>query len=147
MPDFDALQVFLGLGPIFAALVAFILLQTIGEGFRRRRLRKISYQDLTAELEQNLQHQSSSKFIELEDEAYRRFRRRGFLPELEPRLRQELIVLYSRVHEKNDLLGYYRIFMTSAPADANRNTILTIIDRAEIEINKQIKKLIPELSA
>jgi len=150
MDESVAVQVFLGSVPILAALLTFILLQTIGERIKRNRLRGTARADLIAEIEQNALYQLHSKFIQLEDEAYKRFRQRGFLRELKNGLQKDLMMLYSRMHEKNDLLNYYQAFITGVPMPVRDNLaspLLAIIDRAEQQINEVAKAILPELKA
>jgi hypothetical protein len=60
-------------------IVAFLLYQFGGGWIRQRRLRTRGLRDLVAELRQNIEHPKFSIYIDLEDEAYRRFRQDGLL--------------------------------------------------------------------
>ena len=164
MSDLSAIQLFGVLAPLFAALVAFILLQTVGEWNKRRKLRERSRKDLISELEQNKQYQDTSKFIALEDEGYKRFRQRGFLHELPADWQKELRELYAFVHEKNALLVYYRdvglaAISTTAKerhtneplqrskTEENLLVILGIIDTTQKQIVERTDKILPKLKS
>lgn len=100
------------LGPAILATVAllvFVLGQTVTPRLAKRRNRLGSFADLITELEQNKRHQDRSTFVSLEDGAYKRFRSLGFLSEQDRILQDKLKLLYSLIHEKNELIDYYRL--------------------------------------
>jgi len=90
------------------AIAGSLFTLLMGESHKRRDLRIRSWNDLVGELEQNLQHQTSSTFICLEDFAFKHFRRSGLLAKLDGELQRGLTELYSRIHEKNELLAAWR---------------------------------------
>jgi len=157
MAESTSVQIFLGLAPIFAALLTFILLQTLGEWVRRNRLRSHGLESLIAELEQNREHQKSSIYIELDDEALRRFRRLGFLFELDSDMKEDLMRLYSLIHLKNSLLTYYRdvgVRLLATEYEASQHPtkrekdlldILDLIKDAKCKIDKKIEVVLPKL--
>jgi hypothetical protein len=104
-------------------------------------------------MEQNDEHQQASTYISLEDEAYKRFRRLGFLSELNDDIRLRLRSLYSRIHEKNELILYYR---SSLPDSAlgrepqvsdgqgqNYRRLTEVIAELRGRIEQSIRELLP----
>ena len=150
-----ALSIFLALSPVFAALLAFILLQTVGERLQRRRQRVRGFEDLILEFDQNLQYQLVSTYITLEEEAYKRFRQAGFLLELNDTLRTPLTRLYARIHEKNELLVYFtaavgtgkpleNYFVTAGTGvGPESERLVIVIARIRQEIDNEIGRLRP----
>jgi len=152
-----ATDIFGGLATVFAAilgaLIAFVLLQTLGERLKRRRLKRLSFQALIHEFDQNQQHQAFSSIISLDDEAYRQFKRRGFLAELEETFQHDLMHLYSRIHEKNQLLLYFQSALSAGKSSSSLLVggeqtpmpITVLLEKIKVEIDQKINELLPRL--
>lgn len=98
----------------FLASVAVIILSFIVQNvLQDRRLFENTKADLIAELKQNKEHQVASTYISLEDDAYKRFRQTGFLSRLSNENQTILREIYSRIHEKNELILIYRMALQS----------------------------------
>lgn len=142
------------LAALVGALLPFLLWLTIGEEHRRDQLRESSLLDLRAEIEQNQQHQEISTYVSLEEDAYKRFRRRGFLTELRTEVRQTLRELYSRIHEKNELILYHRSALASGREalitdglGQNPRKITEIITEIRGKIDERIGAVLPIFQA
>jgi hypothetical protein len=105
-PDLIALLI-----AVVAAVLPFVLLETVGERLKRNALRKDCLKDLISELESNQIHQSTFEYMLLEERAFVRFRRLGFLFDLDEQLRKNLVDVYSFIHAKNDTIAYHRVLL------------------------------------
>ena len=141
-------SLFAGSGSILAALITFILIQTLGKYLSRRSLKRTSLAALIAELEVNRKYEVKHAFIKLEDYAFRLFRRNGFLNDLQPDLRNDIIELYSQIRFKNDLIPFYRIFPPPDPGmrrSWNFEVLEKYVTDAEVAIISLIDSILPKL--
>lgn len=148
MVDFQILATMLA--ALVGAFIPFLLWQTFGEEYKRNRLKESSFLDLRAELEQNQQHQETSTYISLEEDAYKRFRQSGFLSQLRTEIRLMLRELYSRIHEKNELILYHRSVLASGKEAVitdgqglNPRKVTEIIVEIRRRIDELVGKLLP----
>lgn len=160
MTPIDIWQVLAYLGSAFGgSVLGFVLYYTVGSRLRKRGLWMDSLKDLIAELKQDSEYQQSDMHIELEDAAFRHFRRAGLFFELPESLQVDLRELYSQIHLKNSLLMYYRDigvgFLTIQYAGekiARKSTsetlksLLNLIVKAKDTINKDIEAILPKLN-
>ncbi len=137
------------------AVAIFVAGQTYVPWVERTRQKKQSLSDLISEIQQNKQHMQVSTYITLEDESFKRFRQTGFLGEQTVETQNDLRGLYSRIHEKNELVQHYFMFLTGPKegrlvitgGDGNMKPLEEVIAGIRAEAERLIDSLLPKLIA
>lgn len=140
------------LATVIAAVVPFVLYVTIGDYIKRERLWKMSLADLIAEIKQNQEYQKlrDGRWMFLERDAYKLLMRRGFTMRLEQELLDDLRKLYSHVQLKSSRIKYYESYMallTDEERKNNSETLIAPILEVTNEIDVEINKILPKLTA
>lgn len=126
---------------ICGSLATFLVSHRTEQG----ELRDCSMRDLIAELEQNKRYQVTSHYIDLEDNAYKRVRERGFFHTFPTDLQSTLQELYACIHEKNGLIAYYNsvgVAGLSAQTPTLSEQFLSERDRVQVKALRDILDMI-----
>lgn len=135
------------------AIGGTFLSQLFAESRGGRALIARSWNDLMAEINQNSAHQIASTYVSLEDEAFKRFRENALLTTIaDESLPNALKGLYSRIHEKNELITMWKgnlptgkdLFITDANGQ-NPIEIKVVIADLTRKIRDLITSIQPDL--
>jgi hypothetical protein len=134
-------------------IAASIVSVLFGESRKRKESKIRSWNDFLAEVRQNRQHQLTSTYISLEDSAFKRFRAGGFLNDLDTAVQGDLIGLYSRIHEKNELISTWRTsgiqigsrLVITDGSNKNPTPFENVLAEVTVQISNNINTILPLL--